>query len=1329
MIKKIIFTGSLVFIAGLVGVILFRTAVPSIKNRIISETKTHTGFNLKFDDFKLKFPGKVYAHNITLMNTDGDVLLKAKEFRAGITLIKLLNSHFCISSLFIDGLIVEYGLVESLGNSKNDKKYDKNKQWKFSLNNAKLKHTVFNYNDSSHRINIEDLNFSYLSAGNFSFLGENIFISKNEESINIEHLNVTGITQSDSLKLDRIALDLTDFTINGNLNFEKADPGKITGEFHSSGQIKRPAQVMNYFLIQAIPSVQGYADIELKINGSLHNPEFYVKSDFKNLGYGGYEFSSGIVKGDFINGTVTLDRFNIEDSYGGRANFKGEYRVKTQKLRIRGEIKDAVFGETVTLLDKVSYLAGKEVNSSFNFSGNINEPQTWSGEASGILKMEQEKVNAVLEFKNGSGNFNVTLKENGVYGSGNYSENIFTGNIKADIGNIEDILKYTDYKDITGKLKAEGSFRGNIKDLKMEVVIKTAHLFYNRLPVEISGGEFILDDGRVFFRDIAAAGKFEMEDKEIITDRVPDIRGNLEYSCMLEGNIEDPTAVFEVKIASPGAKNFSGDRLNATVEYSAGEPYLNFLDIRKKNYILLSTTKWPFMDKTGEVTLETYTFNENRHHIIKKDSKSKVEGLIPVGQSRVTYDIENPEYVKLNIEEEGLSLEAVDKFFDMPFSVSGTAGGRANFKGNMKNPEIDLNLFFKDVKYSKHQISRAQGILKLKDEQLTVEAFQIETPQNGLVRGDFSFKIMDWEEFDFTPDTDHYSEGKVHLENLELALMNPFLGQNIFRDGTARADLDWAGILKHPSVKGQIELDHFSVITDRTGKIENLNLKAIFKEDTAQIERFSVPAGAKTMNLRGTVKYPGKNNYEWDLYVEMEKREKANLSGILENGTITASNKIDGFNLSDISEYIPGFTDPEGEITGEVRLNGSVEDPNIFGSLKVRKFGGAVRGLKEPFRNGNINVLFDKNEIEIRRFKAGALAGYGKIIIEDRKLKAVDIESSIDNMKMKLDNLGNGKIEKANIYIKGEDDNFVLGGDIDLEEFFITIEEPAGPSRETDKSEILEKISIDLTLQSGSSLWVYNRHGRIRLDGELSISGTAKNPNFRGRLFTDEGYVMYLDRKFNISEGYVDMDSRIEDVPYINIEAYTRVRSLREADNIPYNINITAHGPVNNIQVDLTSQPSLDVSDIVALLTFGATRGQLTETERILSSRAEELASRRVSGYISAYAGNMLNLDRMIIDGNIFRTGTQDGPRIQAQKDISENIALAYVGDLSAEDSAIVATRTTGRAEIIYTEGLARTDRQKLQLRYSLTPNISVEALTDQSGRSNIGLKYSIWKP
>ncbi|MGM0442203.1 MAG: translocation/assembly module TamB domain-containing protein, partial [Elusimicrobiota bacterium] len=288
--------------------------------------------------------------------------------------------------------------------------------------------------------------------------------------------------------------------------------------------------------------------------------------------------------------------------------------------------------------------------------------------------------------------------------------------------------------------------------------------------------------------------------------------------------------------------------------------------------------------------------------------------------------------------------------------------------------------------------------------------------------------------------------------------------------------------------------------------------------------------------------------------------------------------------------------------------------------------------------------------------------------------------------------------------------------------------ETSGLSKGKDEtSEFLEKFSADLSVKSGEHLWIHNRHGRIRLEGEIGIREKLSEPVFTGRLFTREGYVMYLDRKFNITEGYVELGGRVEKIPYIEIGARTRLRSLRQEEDTPYDIDLMARGPVNDIQVDLTSRPPLDVSDIVSLLTFGALRSQLTESERVLSLRAEELASRRVNSYISAYAGNVLNLDTMLIEGNIFRTGSREGLRVRARKGITENVALAYVGDLSDDDSSIVTSRTTGKTEIIYTEGLGRTEEQELKLKYSFTPSLSAEAITDQTGRSNIGLKYSIW--
>ena len=160
-----------------------------------------------------------------------------------------------------------------------------------------------------------------------------------------------------------------------------------------------------------------------------------------------------------------------------------------------------------------------------------------------------------------------------------------------------------------------------------------------------------------------------------------------------------------------------------------------------------------------------------------------------------------------------------------------------------------------------------------------------------------------------------------------------------------------------------------------------------------------------------------------------------------------------------------------------------------------------------------------------------------------------------------------------------------------------------------------------------------------------------------------------------------------------------------------YTISIKADGLLDQLQYGLFSDPPLDKQDIVALLTIGATRTELTSTNedgdksgltQVLKDRATMLTSQRVSGYISRRAGSFFGFDEFNIQGNLFNFNDTWGPQLVASK------------------------KLTGKIKLTYSTTVGHLNDQTVRLGYSLTPRWSLQGETDNQGRAGFDIKYGI---
>jgi autotransporter translocation and assembly factor TamB len=152
-------------------------------------------------------------------------------------------------------------------------------------------------------------------------------------------------------------------------------------------------------------------------------------------------------------------------------------------------------------------------------------------------------------------------------------------------------------------------------------------------------------------------------------------------------------------------------------------------------------------------------------------------------------------------------------------------------------------------------------------------------------------------------------------------------------------------------------------------------------------------------------------------------------------------------------------------------------------------------------------------------------------------------------------------------------------------------------------------------------------------------------------------------------------------------------------------------GPLDEAIVELTSDPPLERSDIIALLTVGATQDQIMgryengkamTLSSILRERASELSGQQISGYVTKKMGGLLGLDEMTIEGNLFRFGKTWGPQLLASKKLNNRMEISY-------------TATAGDA-----------NEQNIRLDYKLSDHLSLEGETDQKGQSWLDLKYQL---
>ncbi len=258
-----------------------------------------------------------------------------------------------------------------------------------------------------------------------------------------------------------------------------------------------------------------------------------------------------------------------------------------------------------------------------------------------------------------------------------------------------------------------------------------------------------------------------------------------------------------------------------------------------------------------------------------------------------------------------------------------------------------------------------------------------------------------------------------------------------------------------------------------------------------------------------------------------------------------------------------------------------------------------------------------------------------------------------------------------------------------------------------DFPEFIQQTRLSVRVRNADNIWVDNNLAHIKLHAEMEAIGSVERPNVSGQLSITDGYLLYLDRKFTVQTGVFYFNDPNKINPDLNLTATTSVTAYQALQATTYNITFGVQGTMEQPQVTLTSVPALERADIISLLTLGATRQQLAggnggSTGQILQERAEVLASQQISGYVGQRVGNLLGLDQVSVQGNIFNRSDTTGPELIAAKQISDNLRVTY--------------KTT----------VGHLNDQAVQVNYDIWRHFSLEGQTNRRGDASLNLKYGI---
>lgn len=416
-------------------------------------------------------------------------------------------------------------------------------------------------------------------------------------------------------------------------------------------------------------------------------------------------------------------------------------------------------------------------------------------------------------------------------------------------------------------------------------------------------------------------------------------------------------------------------------------------------------------------------------------------------------------------------------------------------------------------------------------------------------------------------------------------------------------------------------------------------------------------------------------------------------------GTMQASLPLQMFN----AQLRPQGHRLGGIFAGKAALAGTLGDSYFDGAFNLTdgRYDHSSTGI--CLRDVNAQVTGDRRAIRLAQLSATdsnrkQLTASGSFTLSETP--TLSGNANFDHFRLFCGGMMNGQIngtvsangtaEAASVVGK-----LVLGPlNIQIPGARVTSEIPQVPTEWVRPGEAMQRaaapsvIALDIQVSAPQQLFIRGRGLDAEFAGELSITGTASDPQIQGAVEKQRGTFVLLDRVMQLDAATVRFDGPIPPSPFLDVKASTKVNA--------HTINVTLGGPAAQPKLSLSSAPSLPQDELLALLLFGRRLETISAFEALqLAQAARTLAGLDGGGPdIVGSIRDALGLDRLQVGAD-----ADSNLSVSTGKYVTDDVYVGVVQGAKPEDREIVTEIT-------------------------LTPSVLGKTSVDSIGNQSVGVEW-----
>jgi autotransporter translocation and assembly factor TamB len=288
---------------------------------------------------------------------------------------------------------------------------------------------------------------------------------------------------------------------------------------------------------------------------------------------------------------------------------------------------------------------------------------------------------------------------------------------------------------------------------------------------------------------------------------------------------------------------------------------------------------------------------------------------------------------------------------------------------------------------------------------------------------------------------------------------------------------------------------------------------------------------------------------------------------------------LDQADMNMLALFFKPVTSASGPIQGHVKVAGSYDDPLLLGGISVKNGALTLMTLNEPVNPITLNVTFSGKTASLdgsASFGGGSVTTKGNLSWDHYRLGQYNGELHIHTPAI------------DDTYYKGSlDGDFTLGevagfnkpginGTLKIQNAVIDIPFALLGDSGSTSMDILTKINV----QIGQNVHLYNSAlYDLDIHGNIGMMGLLSDPVMSGRVNVDKGTVKLNTTEFKMGDAHAVWGEEPGSfLPSIHAKAFTKVGH--------YEITAQLDGPVGNMKTTFHSEPALNDSQILMLLTL-----------------------------------------------------------------------------------------------------------------------------------------------